>query len=122
MVADDDERDVVLLGEPRQADRDLAGKRWRAVEHHQAERATSQQDVGTPGAPVGARRPDDPESPAIAGFSPLARRQRSRSVDDGDPPPSRDRRHDQVPDERGPAAPARALDFRQPPGRHPAVR
>jgi len=43
----------MLLRESRQADSDLAGERRRAVEHDQAERSASQQDVGAPGAPVG---------------------------------------------------------------------
>ena len=121
-VAHDHQRDVVFFREPRQADRDLAGERGRAVEHHEAERAAPQQDVGAPGALVGAVRPDHPETTAVAGFSPLARGQCARSVDDGDPSPGFDGGLHQVPDECRPSTAARALDLRQSPARHPAVR
>jgi len=112
----------VLLREPRQADHDLAGERWRAVEHHQAERPAAQQDVGAPGAPVGAVGADHPEPAARPGLSPLARGEGARSVDDGGPSPGFDRRGDQVPDECCPPAAARALDLRQPPAGHATVR
>jgi hypothetical protein len=112
----------VLPGESRQADHDLAGEGWRAVEHYQAEGVAAQEDVGTPGAAVGAGRPDHPQPAAVACLSPLARGEGARPIDDGHPAPGGDRRHHQVPDECGPPAPARALDLRQPPTRHPAVR
>ena len=121
-VADDHERDVVFLCEPRQADHDLAGERGWAIEHDQAERAASQQDVGAPGTAIGAVRPDHPETTAVAGFSPLAGGQRARPIDDGDPSPGLDGGLHQVPDESRPSTAARALDLRQPPARHPAIR
>ena len=121
-VAHDHQRDVVFLREPRQADHDRAGERGWTVEHHQAERAASQQDVGAPGTAIGAVRPDHPETTAVAGFSPLAGGQRARPIDDGDPSPGLDGGLHQVPDESRPSTAARALDLRQPPAWHPAVR
>jgi len=112
----------MLLRESRQADSDLTGERRRTVEHDQAEGTAAQQDVGAPGAPVGAGRTDHPESPAVSRLSPFARGQRARPVDDGDPAPRPDRRHHQMPDESRPAAATRALDLRQPAARHPAIR
>jgi hypothetical protein len=122
MVANDDQRDVVFFRESRQADGDRAWQRGRTVEHHQAERAAAQEDVGAPGAPVGAGRPDHPESPAVAGFSPFARCERARPVDDGDPAARRHRRRHELPDERCPPAAERALDLRQPAVGNPSIR
>jgi hypothetical protein len=77
MVADHDERDIMFLRQSRQADRNRARQCRGTVEHHQAECAAAQQDVGTPGAPVSAGRADHPEAPALTGFRPLAGGQRA---------------------------------------------
>jgi hypothetical protein len=111
----------MFLRESRQADDDRARQRRRAVEHDQAERAAAEEDVGAPGAPVGAGRPDDPEPSAVAGFSPFARGERARAVDDGDPAARGHRRRHQLPDERGPPAAERALDLRQPAVGDPSI-
>ncbi len=122
MVTDHDQRDVVFFRQSRQADGDRAWQRGCTVEHHQAERAAAQEDVGAPGTPVGAGRPDHPESSAVAGFSPFARCERARPVDDGDPAARRHRRRHELPDERGPAAAECALDLRQPAVGDPSIR
>ncbi len=121
MVADQDQRGVMLLREPRQADGHLAGQRRGAVEHHQAERAAAEQDVGAPGAPVGAGRADHPESAAVSRLSPLTRGQRARPVDDRHPAPRRNRGEHQLPDECGPPAAERPLNLGQPPAGNPAI-
>jgi hypothetical protein len=122
VIANDDERDVVFLGESRQADGDLPGERRRAVEHHQVEGAAAEEDVGAPGAPVGARWADDPEAAAGSRVSPLAWGECPRTVDQGYPPARIDGAQHQLPDECGAAAAARALDFCQPPAGQPTVR
>lgn len=121
-IAHRDQRDVVLFGESRQADGDLAGQRGRAVEHHQVEGAAAEEDVGAPGAPGSGVGADDPEETTGSRVGPLARRERSRAIDERHPATGIDRAHDQLPDECGPAAAARALDFRQPAAGNASIR
>lgn len=122
MITNDDERDIVLLRESRQADDDRSRQCGSAVEHHQVEGAAAEEDVSAPGAPVGARWADDPETTAGSRVSPLAGCECPRTIDQGYPPARIDGAQHQLPDECGAAAAARALDLRQSPAGEPTIR
>ena len=117
LIGGDHERGVVVPREPGEPERHRTRERWPAVEHDQAECPAPQQDVGTPGDPIGVRRPDDPETPRPGDRRPVPRRERARPVDIGDPPAVRDGRRDELPGERRPAASWPAEDLGEPPAR-----
>jgi hypothetical protein len=73
---------VALSGELRQSHGHRSRQRWRAVEDHEPERATPQQDIRAPRAALRIGWADDPQR---AHVRPIARHERPRRVDVRDP-------------------------------------
>ena len=121
------ERCSPLARETGQPNRRPSPELRRAVEHHERECATSQQDVGAPRALFAARRTHHPErSATLAHRHPVPRRQRSLGVHVRDPMPLRHRLLYQRPGNARPAAPIFPHQLgeaaaRYPPGRQHTV-
>jgi hypothetical protein len=119
VVAQGEERGVAFAGEAGEPNGDVAGEERCAVEDDEGEGAAAEEDIGAPGAAIGAIGADDPEvigGARVEGIDvrPIARRECARGVDVGDAPSIADGAFDDVPDDGGLPGARRADEFSEP--------
>jgi hypothetical protein len=106
VVAQGEECGVAFAGEAGEPNGDVAGEERCAVENDEGEGAAAEEDIGAPGAAIGAIGADDPEvigGARVEGIDvrPVARRERAGGVDVGDAPSIADGAFDDVPNDGG---------------------
>lgn len=118
-IAHHDERGILVAREADETERHLSGERRRVVEHHQRERAASQQYIGTPGPACRVSRPHHPQEIAVE-RRPAGRIEGARRIDAGHPLPPPQCRPHQCPHQRRRAGAGWADQFGEPPARQSA--